>query len=112
MRFFSEWSGAARGPTAITGNASNNTTGGGAVLREFGACGGLALVAARLPRPHAPPPDPPAKSGALHDLDWVKLDDPYEVRTLVNPLHDKCTHAALRNSEMKRNVNTFLKLFI
>lgn len=51
---------------------------GGGLVREFGACGGLALVAARLPRPRAAPPDPPAPAPA-HDLDWVKLDDPYEV---------------------------------
>ncbi|CAH0756195.1 unnamed protein product [Diatraea saccharalis] len=49
----------------------------GVVLREFGACGGLALVAARLPRPHAPPLAPPA-APHHHDFDWVKLDDPYE----------------------------------
>ncbi|KAJ8724125.1 hypothetical protein PYW07_008105 [Mythimna separata] len=54
------------------------SAGGSAVLRWFGAVGGLALVAARLPRPHAPPPDPPALVHHHHDLDWVKLDDPYE----------------------------------
>ncbi|XP_047537096.1 baculoviral IAP repeat-containing protein 6 [Vanessa atalanta] len=50
---------------------------GGVVLREFGASGGLALVAARLPRPHVAPAPPPAPAHH-HDLDWVKLDDPYE----------------------------------
>ncbi|XP_053613474.1 baculoviral IAP repeat-containing protein 6 isoform X2 [Plodia interpunctella] len=60
--------------------------GSSAVLREFGACGGLALVAARLPRPHAAPPPPPTLHHQHHDLDWVKLDDPYaeEVVDLVN----------------------------
>ncbi|XP_039757629.1 baculoviral IAP repeat-containing protein 6 isoform X2 [Pararge aegeria] len=56
---------------------SSGTCAGGTVLREFGACGGLALVAARLPRPHAAPAPPPAPA-AHHDLDWVKLDDAYE----------------------------------
>lgn len=51
---------------------------GGVVLREFGQSGGLALVAARLPRPHVAPAPPPAPAHP-HDLDWVKLDDPYEV---------------------------------
>lgn len=58
-------------------DASANCT-GNVVLREFGACGGLALVAARLPRPHAAPAPPPAPPHH-HDLDWVKLDDAYEV---------------------------------
>lgn len=62
------------------GGSSPGPAGGSAVLRWFGAVGGLALVAARLPRPHAPPPDPPARVHQHHDLDWVKLDDPYEVR--------------------------------
>ncbi|XP_047034012.1 baculoviral IAP repeat-containing protein 6 isoform X2 [Helicoverpa zea] len=74
------------GPTWEGANTSTNTNssstnaavGGSAVLRWFGAVGGLALVAARLPRPHAPPPDPPALVHHHHDLDWVKLDDPYE----------------------------------
>ncbi|XP_052743953.1 baculoviral IAP repeat-containing protein 6 isoform X2 [Bicyclus anynana] len=57
--------------------AASGTCAGGTVLREFGACGGLALVAARLPRPHAAPAPPPAPA-AHHDLDWVKLDDVYE----------------------------------
>ncbi|XP_069360568.1 baculoviral IAP repeat-containing protein 6 isoform X2 [Maniola hyperantus] len=56
---------------------SSGTCAGGTVLREFGACGGLALVAARLPRPHAAPAPPPAPA-QHHDLDWVKLDDAYE----------------------------------
>ncbi|CAG4984494.1 unnamed protein product [Colias eurytheme] len=72
-------------PTSSTSNASSsgstapgsNSTGSGsgAVLREFGACGGLALVAARLPRPHAAPAPPPAHHHHAHELDWVKLDD-------------------------------------
>ncbi|XP_013170740.1 PREDICTED: baculoviral IAP repeat-containing protein 6 isoform X4 [Papilio xuthus] len=48
------------------------------VLHWFAQCGGLALVAARLPRPHAPPVPPPAPSAHHHDLDWVKLEDPYD----------------------------------
>ncbi|CAH0728119.1 unnamed protein product, partial [Brenthis ino] len=59
------------GSGAASGYRSN------VVLREFGACGGLALVAARLPRPHAAPAPPPAPPHH-HDLDWVKLDDAYE----------------------------------
>ncbi|CAG9105988.1 unnamed protein product [Plutella xylostella] len=49
----------------------------GAVLREFGACGGLALMAARLPRPRPAPLPAPRPARPDHD-DWVKLDDPYE----------------------------------
>lgn len=64
--------------SAGTTSSSAASTGGSAILRWFGAVGGLALVAARLPRPHAPPPDPPALVHHHHDLDWVKLDDPYE----------------------------------
>ncbi|CAB3246353.1 unnamed protein product [Arctia plantaginis] len=64
---------------SASGSGGSGGSGGSAVLREFGACGGLALVAARLPRPHAPPPAPPAAHHHHHhDLDWVKLDDPYE----------------------------------
>ncbi|KAJ2953080.1 hypothetical protein O0L34_g643 [Tuta absoluta] len=66
------------GPTWEPGATSDSTTGGGLILREFGACGGLALVAARLPRPAAPPAPPPLPKPHHHDLDWVKLDDPYE----------------------------------
>ncbi|XP_059058319.1 baculoviral IAP repeat-containing protein 6 [Achroia grisella] len=69
------------GPTWDGGGAAPLvSSGSSAILREFGACGGLALVAARLPRPHAPPPPPPAlhHHHHHHDLDWVKLDDPYE----------------------------------
>lgn len=69
------------GPMWDGGSSNNSSTPSynNAVLREFGACGGLALVAARLPRPHAPPPLPPAAHNSHHhDLDWVKLDDPYE----------------------------------
>ncbi|XP_075983137.1 BIR repeat containing ubiquitin-conjugating enzyme isoform X3 [Anticarsia gemmatalis] len=77
------------GPTWDGGGGDSGDS-GGAVLREFGAVGGLALVAARLPRPHAPPPAPPAvhNSHHHHDLDWVKLDDPYEevVELGVNPM--------------------------
>ncbi|XP_072930156.1 dual E2 ubiquitin-conjugating enzyme/E3 ubiquitin-protein ligase BIRC6 isoform X2 [Epargyreus clarus] len=68
------WAGATGGEA---GTAAATSAGGGAILREFGACGGLALVAARLPRPHAAPAPPPAANAHL-DLDWVKLDDPYE----------------------------------
>lgn len=60
------------------GGTVSDSGGFGAVLREFGACGGLALVAARLPRPQAAPAPPPPVPHH-HDLDWVKVDDPYEV---------------------------------
>lgn len=59
-------------------NSSSSGVASSTLVREFGACGGLALVAARLPRPHAAPPDPPRPSHQ-QDLDWVKLDDAYEV---------------------------------
>ncbi|PZC74551.1 hypothetical protein B5X24_HaOG207685 [Helicoverpa armigera] len=70
------------GPTWEGANTSTNTNssstnaavGGSAVLRWFGAVGGLALVAARLPRPHAPPPDPPALVHHHHDLDWEVVE--------------------------------------
>ncbi|XP_037876101.1 survivin-1 isoform X3 [Bombyx mori] len=58
-------------------NSSSSGVASSTLVREFGACGGLALVAARLPRPHAAPPDPPRPSHQ-QDLDWVKLDDAYE----------------------------------
>ncbi|XP_063387363.1 baculoviral IAP repeat-containing protein 6 [Cydia fagiglandana] len=64
------------GPTWESGGGAAGC-GAGMALREFGLCGGLALVAARLPRPPAAPqPPPPPKHH--HDLDWVKVDDPYE----------------------------------
>ncbi|XP_028176769.1 baculoviral IAP repeat-containing protein 6-like [Ostrinia furnacalis] len=70
------WSGPTWEPPANTSAGASRC--GGVVLRTFAACGGLALVAARLPRPHAPPHPPPAQHHHHHDLDWVKLDDPYE----------------------------------
>ncbi|CAH4031478.1 baculoviral IAP repeat-containing protein 6 isoform X1 [Pieris brassicae] len=75
---------ASSGPMWEGGGASSSDCGssrlsGGAVLREFGACGGLALVAARLPRPHAAPLPAPARQHHSLDLDWVKLDDAYEL---------------------------------
>ncbi|XP_041968992.1 baculoviral IAP repeat-containing protein 6 isoform X2 [Aricia agestis] len=66
------WSG-----VTSSGVPPQDTNSGSAILRSFGACGGLALVAARLPRPHAAPAPPPPHH-THHDLDWVKLDDPYE----------------------------------
>ncbi|XP_061384581.1 baculoviral IAP repeat-containing protein 6 isoform X3 [Danaus plexippus] len=57
---------------------SQQACSGSEVLRSFGACGGLALVAARLPRPHAAPAPPPAPPHHT-DMDWVKLEDFYEV---------------------------------
>ncbi|CAK1550991.1 unnamed protein product [Leptosia nina] len=74
------WDGGGTNIPESSGSSSNssNNGSGGAVLREFGACGGLALVAARLPRPHAAPAPPPTTHHHTHDLDWVKLDDPYE----------------------------------
>ncbi|XP_026725777.1 LOW QUALITY PROTEIN: baculoviral IAP repeat-containing protein 6-like [Trichoplusia ni] len=70
--------GSSSGAGAGAGAGAGSSAAGSGVLRWFGAVGGLALVAARLPRPHAAPPDPPALLHHHHDLDWVKLDDPYE----------------------------------
>lgn len=50
-----------------------------AMLREFGSCGGLALVAGRLPAPRTVPTRQRAPPPPQHDLEWVKLDDAYEV---------------------------------
>lgn len=61
---------------------SQQACSGSEVLRSFGACGGLALVAARLPRPHAAPAPPPAPPHHT-DMDWVKLEDFYEVSFYV-----------------------------
>ncbi|GBP68238.1 Baculoviral IAP repeat-containing protein 6 [Eumeta japonica] len=62
-----------------SGGAGADSGASGGVLREFGACGGLALVAARLPRPHTPAPHPPPYHNTHHhDLDWVKLDEQFE----------------------------------
>ncbi|CAK1583351.1 unnamed protein product [Parnassius mnemosyne] len=78
------WEGGSSGSTdggSGSGSGSGSADESGAecgVLRWFGACGGLALVAARLPRPHASAAPPPAPVSHAHDLDWVKLDDPYE----------------------------------
>ncbi|XP_068618996.1 baculoviral IAP repeat-containing protein 6 isoform X2 [Battus philenor] len=68
------------GPTWDGGSSGSGTgvSGAAGVLRWFGVCGGLALVAAWLPRPHASPAPPPVPNPQLQDLDWVKLDDPYE----------------------------------
>lgn len=83
--------------SAGTTSSSAASAGGSAILRWFGAVGGLALVAARLPRPHAPPPDPPALVHHHHDLDWVKLDDPYEVRNIF-ALSTLCVQYLLRKT--------------
>ncbi|CAG4931092.1 unnamed protein product [Parnassius apollo] len=76
------WEGGGSGSTDDGGGSSSSSSGGGdaecGVLRWFGACGGLALVAERLPRPHASAAPLPAPVSHAHDLDWVKLDDPYE----------------------------------